>query len=169
MMRNIVILGFMGTGKTSVARALARKLNARYISTDEMIEKKAGEKIKDIFAKKGEGYFRKLEKEAILGTSSERGVVIDAGGGACIDPENVKNFQKNGILICLWADPEIILERTKLSGARPLLATQKPDENIKKLLSERKKFYERAEHHINTSRLSVARVVSEIENIIKNA
>jgi len=168
-MRNIVLVGFMGTGKTSVAKALADKLNIRYISTDDIVEKKEGAKIKDIFAEKGEGYFRKAEKEAILAASSEEGAVIDAGGGAVIDPENVKNFKKNGILICLWADPEIILERTKLCAERPLLEAPKPDETIRRLLSERKKFYERADHHVNTSKLLLADVVSKIENIVKNA
>ena len=159
----------MGTGKTQVAKALAAKLGMKYLSTDKIIEKKEGMKISDIFAEKGEPHFRKAEKEAVRSASSEEGAVIDAGGGAVIDPENVKNLKKNGVMVCLCADPDLILKRTSPSAERPLLNTEKPEDAIKRLLSERKEFYARAEHHINTSKLSVEAVVSEIEKIINNA
>lgn len=167
-MKNIVLVGFMGTGKTTIAKALSEKLNLKYVSTDDIIKKKENTSIPDIFAKKGEKYFRKVEKDAVKEASSMQGVVIDAGGGVVIDPENVENLKKKGILICLWADPDIILERTKKYTHRPLLDVDDPITKINELLAFRKPFYERADCHINTSNMSAEEVVKEIEGVISN-
>ena len=97
-----------------------------------------------------------------------KNVVVDAGGGVCIDPDNVSSLKKNGVMICLWAEPEVILERTKKYLHRPLLNTEDPLRKISELLNYRKPFYERADHHIRNSDMSVEKVVSEIERIIKD-
>ncbi|MFH1381024.1 MAG: shikimate kinase [Candidatus Omnitrophota bacterium] len=167
-MRNIVLVGFMGTGKTEVAVAIAEKLAMSYVSADKLIEKKEKTSIKEIFAKNGEAYFRKVEKEVIAEASSLENAVIDTGGGVVIDPENVKNLKKNGILICLWADPEVIFKRTEKYSHRPLLKVRRPIDTIKELLDIRKPFYERADYHINTSKMSIKEVVHQAERIIKN-
>ncbi len=167
-MRNIVLVGFMGTGKTKVALAVAEKLKLLYISADKLIEKEAGTSISEIFAKKGEAHFRKIEKKVIGDVSNIKNAVIDTGGGVVINPENVENLKKNGILICLWASPEVILKRTEKYFNRPLLKVERPLERIKKLLEIRKPFYERAGHHINTSGMSIEEVVNQVERIVKN-
>jgi len=167
-MKNIVLVGFMGTGKTVIAKALSKKLNLKYVSTDDLIEKKENASIPDIFAKKGEKYFRKVEKDTVKEVSSTEGVVIDAGGGVIIDPENVESLKKKSILICLWADPEVILERTKRYTHRPLLNVDDPVAKINELLAFRKPFYERADYHINTSSMSIEGVIKEIEGVISN-
>ena len=158
----------MGTGKTVCAKELSKRLNLKYVSTDELIEKKENTPISDIFAKKGEAYFRKLEKDAIKEASSFDGVVIDAGGGAVLYQENIDNLKKNGIVICLWADPEAIDKRTKGFSHRPILNVKKPLEKIKELLAVRKDFYERADHHIHNSKMSIEEVLKEIEGIIED-
>jgi shikimate kinase len=168
-MKNIVLVGFMGTGKTSVARALSRKLGMKYVSTDEFIEKKEKTSIADIFSGKGENYFRKAEKDAVKGLSLMENVVIDAGGGAVTDPENVEHLKKKGIIVCLWAEPEVILDRTKKYTHRPLLNVGNPLEKIRELLMVRKPFYERADYHIHTSKMTPGQVVEEIERTVKNA
>ena len=168
-MRNIVLVGFMGTGKTAVTKEIAKRLNMKYISTDDLIEKKEKRAIGDIFSQRGESYFRKVEKEIVKSASMTEGAVIDAGGGAVIDPENVKNLKEKGIVICLWAEPEIILERTKRHGHRPLLNVKGPLGKITELLEKRKPFYERADHHIRTTNLSVDEVADEVQRIMKNA
>ena len=165
-MRNIVLVGFMGTGKTAVAKILAEKLGMKYVSTDDLIEKKEGMPITDIFSKKGENRFRSVEKDVVRGVSEMENAVIDAGGGAVMDNENIENLKKKGTIICLWAEPETILERTKKYGQRPLLNVENPIEKIKELLNYRKPFYERADYHIHTSRMSAEKVTDEIERIL---
>jgi len=95
--------------------------------------------------------------------------VIDAGGGVIIDPENLKNLKKKGMVVCLRAEPGIILERTKKHAHRPLLNVRDPLGKIKELLESRRPFYERADCRIDTSAMSTERVADEIEGIVKNA
>jgi len=159
----------MGTGKTKAAGRIAEKLGMKYVSTDSLIEEKEGVSISDIFDRKGEAYFRRLEKEAVKEVSGSENTVIDAGGGAVIDPENVKNLKKKGVIVCLWADAEVIFERTKKFTHRPLLRVKDPLAKIRDLLSKRKPFYERADHHVNTRGMSIEQVAAEIEEIVRNA
>ncbi|MCK4463342.1 MAG: shikimate kinase, partial [Candidatus Omnitrophica bacterium] len=112
-MRNIVLLGFMGTGKTVIAKKLAEKTGMQYVSTDELIVEKEGMSINDIFTKKGEPYFRDVEKKVVYDISGLDNVVLDAGGGIVMDLENIRNLRKKGLLVCLWADPKDIYKRTK--------------------------------------------------------
>lgn len=168
-MKNIVLVGFMGTGKTAVARALAKKLKLKYVSTDGLIEEREKTPISDIFSGKGEKYFRKVERDVVKDASMMKNVVIDAGGGVVMDSENMENLKKRGTIICLWAEPEVILERTKKYTHRPLLAVENPPGKIKELLAKRKPFYERADYHVHTSRIPVEEVRRKIERIIKSA
>ncbi len=168
-MRNIILVGFMGTGKTVVARALSEKLGMRYVSTDHLIEEKEKTSISDIFSKKGENYFRKAEKDAIKDVSLMEKVVVDAGGGVVIDPENVERLKKKGIIVCLWASPEVILERTKKYTHRPLLNAANPLKKIKELLTVRKPFYERIDCQIHTSKMTLEEVADEIIRKVNEA
>jgi len=165
---NITLVGFMGTGKTSVAKKLAQVMNMKYISTDELIEKKEGRSINDIFAEKGEFYFRDLEKGIVREVSSLDGVVIDAGGGAIIDQENVNNLKANGIMICLQADPDTVLERMKDKKDRPLLNVDDKLAKINELMKKRVAYYQKADYFINTSNLSIDEVVKRIQGFLKN-
>src|SRR3989338_2621837 len=108
-MKNIVLVGFMGTGKTAVAKALCRRLKMRYISTDALIEKNQKRPIAEIFAKDGEEYFRRVEADAVRDVSALQGAVIDAGGGGVIKEENIKLLKKSGTIVCLTASGDVIL------------------------------------------------------------
>ncbi|MFQ5953046.1 MAG: shikimate kinase [Candidatus Omnitrophota bacterium] len=165
-MRNIVIVGFMGTGKTTVAKATAKNLGKEYVNTDDIIEQREGRSINEIFANDGEAYFRKVEKEIVKEVSLQSDQVIDAGGGIVLDEENMSNLRKKGTIICLWADPETIWERTKKYEHRPLLNVEDPKKKIKELLDYRRPFYEKADFHIDSNVDDVSAIVKEIKRII---
>ena len=159
---NIVVVGFMGTGKTAVARLLATRLDLKYISTDEVIEDKERRSINEIFRRSGEPYFRAVEKEVVKKVSELDKFVIDAGGGVVLDEENLANFKQNGKLICLEASVDTILERTKRNRHRPLLNVKDPKAKIDELLKKRAPFYAKADFSIDTTELTVENVVEEI-------
>jgi len=165
-MKNIILVGFMGTGKTETAKILARELGRKYVSIDDIIEKRENRSITDIFAACGEKYFRDLEKEIIREISLEIDQVIDAGGGAVLDSDNMKNLSENGKIICLWSDPEEIYRRVKSSGHRPLLEARDPLKRITELLEERRSFYEKADIHVDTTDMSIDDTVNKIKGIL---
>jgi len=161
---NIVLIGFMGTGKSLVGKELARRLELGYVDTDELIEKKEGKAIPEIFAQKGEDYFRQREKEVIKEISKFKGYVISTGGGAVLSPENIKCLKENGYLVCLTANTEVILQRTKnQNGERPLLnGFRNKKKRIQELLKARKPYYQQADFTIDTSSLSIPQIVNAI-------
>ena len=165
-MKNIVLVGFMGTGKTVVARKLAGDIGKKYVSIDKLIEEREKRPIRDIFRDEGEPYFRKVEKEVVKEVSQGRDQIIDAGGGVVLDMENVENLKRSGIIICLRADPRTIYERTKKCGHRPLLNVDDPEKRIKELADERRPFYEKADFHIDTTGLDVAAAAEQVKRII---
>ncbi|MFH1854473.1 MAG: shikimate kinase [Candidatus Omnitrophota bacterium] len=164
--RNIVLVGFMGTGKTAVGMALASRLGREFIELDEIIEKKEGASIREIFEKKGEPYFRKVEKQVVSDAAEKKGIVISAGGGAIINKENLKNFKKNGLVVCLEASPEVIVKRTKGLAVRPLLNVPDPRKKIEELLQKRAPYYKKADLCVNTNVLSIEEVVDKIIALI---
>jgi len=161
-MKNIVLVGFMGTGKTTIATQLANKLNMRYVSTDSLIEAREKRTINEIFTKESEEYFRGVESDIIREISSQENLVIDAGGGAVIREENLTNLKSNGVVICLTADEETIMSRTKKYKHRPLLNVEDPKLKIRTLLAKRAPFYAKADHCIDTGKLTVRQTVDEI-------
>jgi len=165
-MRNIILVGFMGTGKSVVGKLLAKKLNMDFVESDEMIETREKMPIKDIFEKKGEPYFRKVEKEAMKEASSRKNIVISVGGGAIVDEDNLKNLKNSGIIICLKTSPETILKRTKDLKTRPLLNVSDPKKQIEELLKKREPYYNKADYSIETDNLSVNEVVIKIIELI---
>jgi len=159
---NIVLTGFMGTGKSVVSRRLAQKLKRSLIDIDEAIEKDTGMKISDIFAESGEARFRDIESGVIKDTAQQDNLVISTGGGAVLREENITALQKNGFIVNLSASPDVIYERTKLSKDRPLLNKPDPMKEIKNLLEYRKPFYRKCAISINTDDLTVGEVVDKI-------
>jgi shikimate kinase len=159
---NIVLIGFMGAGKTSVGKALREKTGMEMIDTDEKIEKDSGMKISKIFSTFGEEYFRKLEKKAVREVSKLENTIIVTGGGVVLDKENMENLRKKGIVIHLYADPKTIYERIKHESHRPLLQVEDPIRKIKELLEYRARFYADNDIVIDTSNLSVDEVAEKI-------
>lgn len=166
-MRNIVLVGFMGTGKTVVGKAIAGRLNRDFLELDEIIGKREGMSITEIFKKKGEPYFRQIEKEVAKEASQKEEVVISAGGGTIIDEENFKNLKENNKIICLKASPDVILARTKNLKTRPLLNVADPRKTIEGLLKKREPYYKKADHCIDTDRLTIEQVVEKIVELMR--
>src|SRR3989338_6719350 len=133
-MNNIYLVGFMGTGKTSVGKELAKQKKWQFVDLDELIELKERHSIADIFAKEGEPYFRRVEDKVLKEVAREKKFVLACGGGIVINPENIKLMKESGILICLKASPEAILKRTAGYSHRPLLNVRYPKKQIKLLL-----------------------------------
>jgi len=167
-MKNIVLVGFMGTGKTVVGKLLAVRLKRQRLCLDDMIEWKMGKSIVEIFQQDGEAFFRKVEKYIVKTVSRDKNAVIDAGGGVVLDEDNVKRLKENGVIICLSARPEVIYERTKGQIHRPLLNSQDPISAIRALLNKRQAFYGCADYNIDTSEITpdeTAERILEIEEI----
>jgi shikimate kinase len=164
-MRNIVLTGFMGTGKTAVGRELSRILGMPVIDIDHEIEKAEGTSISGIFADKGEEYFRDLESLVIKRVSASEGIIISTGGGAVLREENVSALGRNGMIFCLAAGPEEIIRRIGGNDERPLLRGDDRMERITSLLDQRKPFYDRAGIVINTDKRTPLEVAGEIAEI----
>lgn len=169
MKENIILIGFMGVGKTSLGKLLASKLGRGFIDLDEKIEHDAGLSIPKIFETYGEKYFRELEKAAVKEVSARRNIVIATGGGTVKDAENLQLLKNSGVIICLTTEPEEIFRRTEKLGERPVLdgGGNERLETIKKLLAEREQFYQQADCKIDTTEWSPLQIVNRICEKIK--
>ena len=165
-MNNIILTGFMGTGKSSVGKKLANYLSFDYVDTDCLIVEKTGLSIADIFQKYGEKYFRKLEKDVIGSLISKERHVISVGGGAVVNSGNLSLLKRCGLLICLKASPENIASRLKGDNSRPVLSGDNDIENIRSILKRREEYYVKAGESIDTSEKNVDEIVSEIMCLI---
>ena len=140
--KNIVLIGFMGAGKSSLASYLAEQFNMRTVETDREIVEREGISIPEIFEQYGEEYFRERESEVIRDLGSDSQTVISAGGGAVLRDENVENMKANGIIVLLTATPKAILDRVKSSTERPLLNGKMNEDYIAGLMEKRRVRYE---------------------------
>ena len=163
MKRNIVLVGFMGSGKSTLGRLLQKELGWPLLSTDEYIEEQEGRKIAQVFKDSGESHFRSLEHKAVEEiTKGEKAVIIDCGGGVVLNPDNMKLLKKTGTLIYLSCDPDVIYERIHMQPKRPLLDVPDPKAKIAMLLKERSPMYKQADITIDTSDGDMARVAQEV-------
>ena len=148
---NIVLIGFMGTGKSATGKIIAAKLNYRFVDTDSYIEMVEHQTINQIFATHGETYFRQLERKVAGEVALMNCTVVATGGGFVVNPENLRVLRPNSVIIGLTAVPEVIYERVKNDRNRPLLAVADPLQKIKQLLDDRLKFYQNADLVFDTS------------------
>lgn len=143
-MKNIFLIGFMGCGKSTVAKQLSKNLHAECIEMDELIEKEQGMPITEIFEKYGEEHFRNIETELVRRIQEKDGMVVSCGGGAVLREENCRLMKESGMIILLTAKPETILERVKRSTRRPVLNGNMNLEYISELMERRRACYEQA-------------------------
>jgi shikimate kinase len=152
--KNIILTGFMGTGKTTVGKLIAKNLNRRFLDTDELIEERQGLTIPEIFSRYGEPAFRKMEARIAEELSLKQELVISTGGRLMLDPANVAALTRTGRVFCLIATPEEILSRidNDKTNKRPLLEVPDPGEQIVELLKERQKGYQGFQEIITTDK-----------------
>jgi shikimate kinase len=160
--RNLVLTGFMGTGKSSIGRLAATQLQFEFIDTDALVEARAGKTIPKIFAQEGEAAFRGVERQVVLDLAGRDKTVISTGGGLVVNLENMTSLKEHALVICLCASPETIFERTRYPSHRPLLRQAAPLERIRQLLAEREPFYRQADVLINAEGRSVREVAQHV-------
>lgn len=160
---SIVLIGFMGTGKSILGQALSEKLDLELIDTDDLVEKKMGMPIPQIFEKYGEEKFRDLESDIIQEISGKKNKIISCGGGVCLREENIINIKSGNIVILLEASARVILDRIKSDKNRPILKEKMNIENIEAIMKERKLSYHKAaDFIIDTDNKTLLELVDEI-------
>ena len=155
----------MGTGKSALGRKLAEIKNMRFLDSDEVIARGAGKPVAQIFAEEGEVEFRRREREFIEQGHPSRGCVVALGGGLVCQPGMIEAIRERGVLVCLFASPETILQRTRGNSSRPLLNVPDPAARIKELLAERNPYYLRAGTCIMTDGRALGELLAHLERI----
>ncbi|MFT3828519.1 MAG: shikimate kinase [Opitutaceae bacterium] len=157
---NLYLVGFMGTGKTTVGRGVAARLGFEFLDSDHEIERLHGRTVTEIFAQEGESAFRRYEREFIELGHPAASQVVACGGGLIVQDGMLELVRTKGVIVCLHASVETILRRTSQNRARPLLDVEDPAERIRTLFAQREPIYRRA----GTMILTEGRPVSEIVN-----
>ncbi|EFB74557.1 shikimate kinase [Subdoligranulum variabile] len=162
-MDTLFLIGFMGAGKTSVSRALSRQLGRPVVEMDQRIAEQEGMSVSDIFARKGEGYFRSCETALLNSFSHSEPCVVSCGGGVPMREENVAAMRRSGLVVLLTARPEVILRRVKDDHSRPLLEGHKDIAYIAALMEQRRPKYEAAaDITVDTSDRTIAEICREV-------
>ncbi len=160
--QNIVLVGFMASGKTLSSKEIAIRLGRERVSTDDLIVEHEQMPITEIFAKKGEAYFRDVERAVVRDCAARSGLVIDCGGGVAVFEENWAALKPNGVSFYLYASPESVLRRTKGKTDRPLLNVEDPLSKIKELLAKRDPHYRKADFVVDSNEDDIGKVVNVI-------
>jgi shikimate kinase len=167
--RNIVLCGFMGTGKSSVGKRLAAMVSYDFLDMDAAIEAEEGVSIPQIFASRGEPAFRALESRMVERMAGQTRCVIATGGGTIINPQNLESLKRCGIVVTLTADIPTILLRVGAGDDRPMLRAGDRVERIRALLEQRAEAYDRADITLDTSALSIDEVARHLVNQLRES
>ncbi len=164
---NIYLIGFMGSGKSTIARCFAREYGMTLVEMDQRIEEEEGRTISRIFAESGEEYFRELETKLLARLGEKKGQVISCGGGAAMREKNVEEMRRGGKIVFLRTRPETIYERVKNSHNRPLLEGNMNVEYIRQLMEKRRPKYEAAAQiTVDTDEKSISGICGEILRLL---
>lgn len=166
-MKTIVLIGMMGSGKTTIGKLLGEKLTLRSIDIDVIIEQNEKRTISEIFQNEGEKYFRNIERETIKKNFTNKDLIISLGGGAFENQLTQELLLKNSTVIYLKTSPNVILERIKNNTNRPLLKNQMTVEKIQSIILQRQKNYELANITILTDNKNTDKIVEEILGVIQ--
>jgi shikimate kinase len=159
---NLALIGFMGTGKSSVGRLVADQLHFTFLDTDDVLVARAGKSITEIFAQEGETAFRDKESSLVRELASRTRTVISTGGGLPVNPANLASLKTHALVMCLWASPEKIWERVRGQSHRPLLNDREALTKLHALLEAREPFYRQADVLVNTEMRSLREVAHQV-------
>jgi len=168
-MKNIYLIGFMGTGKSAVGKILAEELGSQFVDTDQMVIDKTGRQIADIFEEDSEEEFRALETEVLREITEKDSLVVSTGGGIVVTRGNLEMMKQTGTVVTLIADANTILERVQGDETcRPLLEVDNPFEEVKRLLFDRASFYINAHQIVDTSDITPREAAEKILETLKS-
>jgi shikimate kinase len=159
---NLALIGFMGTGKSSVGRLAATQLNFTFMDTDDLIESRVGKSVAEIFSQAGEKVFRELEAQVVADLGRTHNKVISTGGGLVMNADNLASLKEHALVVCLWASPEMIWERVRGQSHRPLLQDGDGLAKVRELLAVREPVYKQADVLVNTEYRSVKEVAQHV-------
>ena len=162
--RNLALVGFMGSGKSTVGRLVAHQLGLVFVDTDEAIERREGRSIAQIFASEGEPAFRRREQMEVEAIAQGTEQVISTGGGLVCQPGNLEILKTSALVVCLWASPETIWARVRHQTHRPLLQVPDPESEIRRLLVVREPWYRQADVLVNSGLRSLREVAAQVEH-----
>jgi shikimate kinase len=167
--RNLALIGFMGTGKSSTGQILAHQLGFQFLDTDALIEERAGVSIARIFEQQGEAVFRELEAKVVAELGARSDTIISTGGGLGANEAHLASLKHHALVACLWAGPEAIWQRVRHQSHRPLLNGPDAQDKIRDLLKQRESAYRQADILINTELRSVKDVAQQLLYHFKEA
>ncbi len=162
---NLYLVGFMGTGKSTIGRMVASRLGFKFLDSDAEIERARGKSVRKIFEQEGEDAFRRYERDFIVDGHPPQRCVVACGGGLITQPGMVDILKAKGVLIALYASPETIIERTSINRARPLLDCDNPEKRIRELMAAREAIYREAGSLVLTDHRSRCEVLAHIQRI----
>ncbi|HOY57084.1 MAG TPA: shikimate kinase [Verrucomicrobiota bacterium] len=160
--RNLALIGFMGTGKSTVGHAAAYQLGFDFVDTDRLIETRAGKSVADIFAQEGEEVFRELERQVVENLAQCDRTVIATGGGLGANLDHLASLKRHALVVCLWTTADVIWERVRHHSHRPLLQVPNPRAHIRELLARREPFYRQADVLVNTGPRQLRDVIRHV-------
>ncbi len=169
MKRHLVLIGLSGSGKTTVGRIVAERLHAGFVDIDSILNRKEGKPIAMIFAEKGEGAFRDMERKEMHAALANQPAVIAPGGGWAAQPGALDAAKASGYVVYLKTKPETAAARAAPSGTRPLLMGEDPETQMRALIKEREPFYAQADAKVETDRKSAEEVATEVVRLAQTS
>ena len=164
---NLYLVGFMGTGKSTVGRLLARQLGMQFLDSDHEIERAKGKPVARIFAEDGEAAFRAREREFITTGHPARGCIVACGGGLVVPPGMLELLRSRGVIICLHAPIETILQRTLHTNHRPLLQVEHPEDRVRELYAQREEIYRRTGTMVLTDKRPLREIAAHVLRVYR--
>jgi shikimate kinase len=167
-MKNLILLGFMGSGKSTIGRLVATELHMNFVDMDRKIEEQAGKSITEIFETLGENGFRVYESDLAMKLAAEQNQVIATGGGMVLREQNIENLSKTGVLIHLRVDAQTAFSRTRAHSHRPLLHAPDPEEKIRELFKMREALYNKITNSVDTVNRSPHEIAHAVIRIYRS-